>query len=63
MGDGSKQGSAEKLVRQDWATLKQTLAPKNTIQLVSCKVMQPLMTKAVGEDKELKEKVLALFTH
>lgn len=25
--------------------------------------MQPLMTKAVGEDKDLKLKVLALFTH
>lgn len=58
---GSGASSAERLVRQDWARLKQTLAPKNSIQLISCEALQPLLAKAVGNDAELREKVIRLF--
>ena len=52
----------EKLIRQDWARLKQTLAPKNSIQLISCfEMMEPLLAKAVADDQELKTRVLKMF--
>ncbi len=61
-GTLGKSESGEKLIRKDWAKLKQTLAPKNSIQLINCKAMQPLVAKAVGDDQDLKQKVVHLFT-
>lgn len=51
-----------KIIRQDWAKLKQSLAPKNSIQLVNCfEAMKPLLKKAVGDDAELEHTILKLF--
>lgn len=51
-----------KIVRQDWAKLKQSLAPKNSIQLINCfDSMKPLLLKAVGDDADLERTVLKLF--
>ena len=61
-GGGSSALGGEKLVRQDWARLKQTLAPKNSIRLIIClEMMEPLLAKAVSEDQDMKARVLNMF--